>query len=64
MPLIEAEKQILVEQMHLACRKVRLAIAVLEADVPVEESTETRLDEALALITDTRRELTEARNRD
>ena len=44
------EKAVAVEQMHFACRKVRLAIAVLEADVPPDESTQQRLAEAVALL--------------
>jgi len=51
------EKAILIEQMHVACRKIRLAIAVLDADVPPDETTAQRLDEAAAIIVDVRKEL-------
>ena len=44
------EKAIHIEAMHFACRKIRLAIAVLDADVPPDESTVQRLDEAVKII--------------
>lgn len=53
----EAAKQLHIERMHHACRLVRLAIAVLDADVPPDESTVKRLEEALALLEEERREL-------
>ena len=46
------EKAIHIEAMHFACRKIRLAIAVLDADVPPDESTMQRLDEAVGIITE------------
>lgn len=46
------EKAIHIEAMHFACRKIRLAIAVLDADVPPDESTVQRLDEAVGIITE------------
>ena len=51
------EKQIHIEAMHFACRKVRLAIAVLDADVPPDETTVQRLDEAAEIITKVAQEL-------
>lgn len=44
------EKAIHIEAMHFACRKIRLAIAVLDADVPPDESTVQRLVEAVEII--------------
>lgn len=44
------EKAIQIEAMHHACRLVRLAIAVIEADVPIEESTAIRVDEAITIL--------------
>ena len=60
-PLTEAEKQEHIEGLHFACRKVRLAIAVLDADVPPDESTITRLDEAMVLLHDVRNALAETK---
>ncbi len=51
------EKEVHIESMHLACRKIRLAIAVLDADVPPDESTVQRLTEAAALVTGVAEEL-------
>lgn len=58
------ERNIQIEAMHLACRKVRLAIAVLDAEVPPDESTIARLDEALALLAEVRRDLAVAVSHD
>ena len=44
------ERQIHIEAMHFACRKIRLAIAVLDADVPPDETTVQRLSEAREII--------------
>ena len=51
------EKQIHIEAMHFACRKVRLAIAVLDADVPPDETTLARLDEAIVILRTVRNNL-------
>lgn len=45
------EKEVHIEAMHFACRKIRLAIAVLDADVPPDESTVQRLTEAAEIVT-------------
>jgi deoxycytidine triphosphate deaminase len=44
------EKAVHIEAMHFACRKVRLAIAVLDADVPPDETTAMRLVEAVEIL--------------
>lgn len=52
---VDSEKSlILVEKMHLACRKVRLAIARLEAEVPPGEESIICLDDAMKLLTEVR----------
>lgn len=48
--LTPEEKQIHIEAMHHACRQVRYAIAVLDADVPADETTVARLAEAESAI--------------
>lgn len=44
------EKAIFIEQMHVACRKIRLGIARLDADVPMDESTLAQLSESVDIL--------------
>lgn len=44
------EKQRYGDDLHLACRKLRLAISRLDGDVPDDESTETLLRDAREII--------------
>ena len=47
----------LIGKMHAACTQIRLAIAVLEKEVPAGESTVERLDAAVALIREVQAEM-------
>jgi hypothetical protein len=43
-------RQILMEKMHVACRKIRLAIARLDAEVPPDEESVVMLDTAMNIL--------------
>ena len=51
------EAYVLIGKMHKACTQIRLAIAVLEEDVPAGETTIERLTEAMVIIAEVREAL-------
>ena len=47
----------LIGKMHRACTQIRLAIAVLEKEVPEGESTLDRINDAMSILAEVREEI-------
>ena len=47
----------MIGKMHRACTQIRLAIARLEKEVPEDEASPQRIDEAMRILTEVREEM-------